>query len=184
MKVPAWVYIVGISMLAFGGCGAINNFSSAFVDSTAMVEQIQEAQNQSMEEMDDEAKEMMESLGLSGDLMNKESMEIAAKYAKYGIPVSILFVITGILFLLKNKITLKLFYFTIAVSIVLSIMSYLELSSSGSSLMGLGAIFGTSLSVLVDVTLLIIVIAADKTQWKYLTGELQAPEDPPHVYES
>lgn len=184
MKVPAWVYIVGIAMIVFGGCGTINNFSSAVLTSSDMMKGFEEINKQSMENMDEEEREVLESLGMGDGFLSEEMMTISKQQSMMAIPVSLLFLISGIILLLKKKQALKIAYITIVLSFIVSIIGMIRITSIDNAMMGGIAAGGYGFSMLIDLVLLLILIFADKTQWKYLTGEYEAPEDQAHAYEN
>lgn len=183
MKVPAWVYVVGIIMIVFGGCGVVNKVASAGMQSSEFTETFNEAMEESMKQMPSDDKKALESLGLDDMTFDEETMELMSLFNNIGIFVGLFYLVAGLILLLKKKIAIKLVYAALVVSILFTIIQFFAMMSSESSLMKFGSFF-LWFGVIVDLALLIVVAVVDKTQWKYLTGEFQAPEDPPHVYEN
>ncbi|MDC1068428.1 hypothetical protein OAQ99_04645 [Candidatus Kapabacteria bacterium] len=181
MRVPPWVYIVGICMIAFGGMGGLSGLTSSAVQETDFTSGYNDAIKKEMDNMSSDEKQALESLGLDDLSMSDEDLETQSTFTSLGLVISLMYFAAGIILLMKRKFSLKVVYITLAASILFSVIKYFAFAASESSIVKLGAlaIWGF---ILVDVILLLVVLFVDKTQWKYITGEFTEPENPPHTY--
>lgn len=85
-----------------------------------------------------------------------------------GLIVSILYILSGVFLLVKKPFSINLVYGALALSIVFSITESIVLTSdSAGGLMAMAAGFGNFFGIIIDIILLVVVVAMDKTAYDF-----------------
>ncbi len=196
MKRPGWAVVIGIFMILIGGCGALNNFQDMNAEKILeqQKEQIAELEfsHESSTSDKTEQKEVKDStdekfIGFFGDSIVKDSnnnvdvketigkivlispyrIKWMKNFAYIGVIISILFIVSGVFFLVKKEYTIKLSISVLAISLVLGILQFIVFSAdtdSGKAISffsNIGIYFG----IFVDVLLLICIMVLDKSYY-------------------
>jgi hypothetical protein len=183
MQRPTWGTVIGILMIAFGGCSVLNNIQAISLPSTLEAETIRLKKEIDKEASDTLREETSDTLTISNTepikkTKKEEKFDIAKKalelseetkiwivrFGYIGILISIIYATAGVFLLSPRKISIKLVYAALIVSIAYSATKTIVLTSQGSAsgvialTMGATQLFG----ILIDVILLSIVFSSDQ----------------------
>lgn len=189
MKIPTWVYIVGIIMILFGGCGIIKEQQQIFLPDT--LETQQKAINDFIAENEDAAAENEDSDTSSTTEQEKleEAMKIltmdafesmdkilqmseftktwTVRFAIMGIIVSFLYLLGGVFLLIRKRFSIPLAYSVLILSMIFSLIRWAVLATDASSgLFNLALSFSNLSGIVFDFVLVIIIMASDKTYFR------------------
>jgi len=184
---PIWGYIVGISMMFFGGCGVLNDIklintpmlfdvqkkmwedisnmekksdSTSLAYSDSMLSKIHK--NNHLQTLGDMAKSMEEVYGMSDF-----TRTWIVRFGYIGLFVAIIYILGGVFLLLKRNFSIKLAYGSIALSILFSIVRWwvLAIDSGPGQVIGLAAGTSQIFGLVIDFILLVVIFASDKTAY-------------------
>ncbi len=187
MKLPTWALIVGITMIIFGGCGALNNIQKintpkAMEQQSDIMSEIRGAIEEDLEE--DLREEMMDEEGDgseidSADLERVEKVkdtvltmfEVSDYYKKWivrlgiiGAIAALFYCIAGILLVMGKRFALQVVYVAIGVSIVSLIFQVIILSlDKETGVISSFSNFGNYFMIFVNIILLVIILASDRS---------------------
>jgi hypothetical protein len=192
MKRPTWGTVIGVLMMAFGGCSVLNNIQA--ISLPAKLDEKKAEFHKKMEEKKANKPDTLitaetDSLTLLGDSSGTKKYKAEKKFdlAKnvldmpestktwivrfgyMGIIVAILYGLGGVYLLIPKKFSVKLAYGVLILSIAFTAAKTIVLLSPGSA-SGVIALTmgGTQLfSILIDIVLLSVVFASDK---EFYTG--------------
>lgn len=187
MKTPTWAIVISICLMLFGSCSVTKNIQAINMP------QILEMQQKMMETMSDEkSKTSTDSLLAASGFnnknvpnvgkfknMNKEIQEMlvvseftktwTVRFGYIGILVATLYILSGVFLIVKQPFSIKLVYIALVTSIVFSASRSLVLiSDSSSGLMAKTAGFTNIFGTIIDIILIIVVLAMDKST--YING--------------
>lgn len=206
MKTPTWATVIGIIMILFGGCGALNNVQKIQSPSTIdemsgafeeMSSEISQEVNKEMNNVDSDlpeendsdsiedeqdtsvvsdfsiAKEDSAGLAVFEGMFGKlDTMLVFSDYYKtwivrlgiLGLIASIIYVVSGLLMVMGKPIALNVAYGAIAFSLFSVIFQIIILSlDKESGFVAKTGNFTNYFMVLVNVILIVIVLASDKS---------------------
>ena len=186
---PTWATTVAIFMLLFGGCGAVNNLKMAKTEemlkmtNTIFDEMEVELQNEELDSADMKVLEMI-SDSISRDTSTqavdvvktiKDMMYMTDYFKKWavilgwwGVGLALLFVISGILFFFRSKVTIPFAVGTLIASLLFAaIKVYIFSKDTSSSTMLNGINFSSYFSMFLDFAMLLVIFVCDKS---YYTG--------------
>lgn len=185
MKTPTWGTVIGIMMIVFGGCGALNDIKAIsmpeqlvkqkeLIKDKIEEEKASEQDSVSTEDMDSlpaTTAEDKEEILFFGKKQSVEEMLDLSEFTKtwivrfgyIGAFVSLLYILGGVFLLVRKTFSIKLVYAALVISILCSGAQAAVLTSSSSSgiiaiTTGLSQIFG----IIIDIILLAVVFSSDK----------------------
>lgn len=196
MKVPSWSYVVGILMMLFGGCTVLKSaqgtqqksFQEQIEGNNEMMERFNIENENAVDpdsltaaldsmvvsldslknsDLDNPfAKKMLDMVGQVIN-MSEYTKTWLVRFAYIGIFVGLLYLIGGLLLMVPKTFSVKIALAALILSIILGIAQpiILSLDPSGSAfsfITGLGGIF----SIIVDIILLIVIMASDKSVYR------------------
>lgn len=185
MKVPTWGYILGAVMMIFGSCDALSEAQAV------MTPQILDMQREALEDMEEEVdvswEEMtgqMDSLMAENDSipemvkrltegfgtvfqMSEFSRVWTVRFGMIGLLVSIVYFLAGIFMMMIKKWSINLASAALLLSIAFEIIRTLVLNSDpdANSLFSMGYGISLIVSTIINVILLIVLHASDKTAY-------------------
>ena len=189
MKLPTWALIVGIMMLLFGGCGALNNvqkiYTSEFLENTELISEISESIEADIEDDINDAVLKVDTLE-SGEIVVDSSefkqvervknmvdgmFNVSDFYKKWikiigivGTVAAIIYAIAGLILLLGKRYSIKVAYAAIAVSLASAIFQLIIYSVDDSSgLIAMSSRLGVYFVIIMNIILGVIIVASDKT---------------------
>lgn len=181
MSVPTWAYIVGIVMMLFGGCGMLSESQSIMAPQLMdmqrdMFDNLGEISEEMAESMDstqvinDSIPEVFEKMTKSFDTMfnmSEFSRKWTVRFGYMGIFVSAIYFIGGIFLLVIKRFSIKLAVGALALSIIFSIVRTLVMNNDPDPnlLMGMAYNFSLIFGTVINIILLIIVLASDKSAY-------------------
>lgn len=147
MKTPIWVYFVGIFMILFGVYEAYSSLQ--LFNALRMWDMIENISGTSI----------MEKFNLS---LSDFERTWNIRFVYIGLPVRFVFIVGGILLLIKKTYSIKIAYIAITFSILFYISQFFVFMPNSAVLFGL----------LVDLVLLVVLFISDKTAF-YSKEELE-----------
>jgi uncharacterized membrane protein YozB (DUF420 family) len=194
MERPGWATIVGIIMLLIGGCGAFDNIGEMNVDQMKEMKNIismdvqagkAKASDSDTTALSDIDSSNQEVLKFFGDSIVKDSnqqvdivktMESMVQMSDYrikwiktfayiGIFISILFIVSGILFLSQRKWVIQTALITLAVSLLVGIFQFIifKADEGTSNLIHTFGNVEIYAGIFIDIVLLIMIMVLDKS---------------------
>ncbi len=184
MKTPTWGTVIGIMMIVFGGCSALNDIKAISMPETlakqkeiirdTMAEENAKEDSVRTEDTDSLATTTAEDDENVSFFGNKQSVEEILDLSEFtktwivrfgyiGAFVSLLYMLGGVFLLVPKYFSIKLVYAALVISILCSGAHAAVLTSSSASgiiaiATGLSQIFG----ILVDIILLAVIFSSDK----------------------
>ncbi len=166
MKTPTWAIIIGSIMLLFGGCSALNYMSTVF---TPMVfdmqedvfDEIEREIETSEEEIDEFPLNMMRNMFDVSDY----TMKWIVRFGYIGVFISLFYMMGGAFLLIRRRISIRLAYAALILSMVFSIVKAVVLSQEG-NLFSLSAGVAAIGGIVVNIILLAIIIASEKEAYE------------------
>jgi len=190
MKTPTWGTVIGILMICFGGCGALNDIRAISMpeqlaeQKELMKSRMEKEKQKKLTEQDSVSTAETDSVSATDEdkeidfFGKKQSVEQILELPEFtkiwivrfgyiGAVVSILYALGGVFLLIRKSFSIKLVYAALVISILCSGAQAAVLTSSSSSgfiaiTTGLSQIFG----ILIDIILLAIVFSQDKEAYK------------------
>ena len=187
MKLPTWALIVGIIMILFGGCGALNNVQKinapkALEQQSDLMSEIRGAIEEDLEE--DLKEEMLDQEGDGSDIDSADlkkvekvkdtvlnMLEVSDYYKRWivrlgiiGTIAALFYCIAGILLVMGKPWSLKVVYAAIGVSIASLLFQVIVLSMDDSSgVISSFSTFGNYFMIFINIILLVIILASDRS---------------------
>lgn len=191
MKTPTWGTVIGIIMIFFGGCGALNDIRAISMpeqlaeQKELMKSRMEKEKQKKLTEQDSVSTTETDSVSTTAeddkeiDFFGKkqsldEILELPeftktwiVRFGYIGAVVSFLYLLGGVFLLVRKSFSIKLVYAALVLSILCSGAQAAVLTSSASSgviaiTTGLSQIFG----ILIDIVLLAVVFSSDKEAYK------------------
>lgn len=184
---PKWALTVGILMMLFGGCGVANDIKQIALPEVMEFQNdlVAELATKDGDEVDAANFEFLEKIsGLEEDEESGKNLTVVdhikhvsniperemdklVLHGYVGIVISILYVLAGILLILKRKHILKLVFCILFASIVFAIFQIIEFRSFNiSGLLKVGLDFNIYFGMLQDIILVIVLLIVDKTYYR------------------
>ncbi|WP_200975277.1 hypothetical protein [Echinicola sp. 20G] len=192
MKTPTWAIIIGICMLLFGGCGMIGSTQAVFLPSVLeiqrnMMDGITKSHDMMYAMSVDSSMQIHDSTAVnsSAEIKMQEkvfreaftqgmNMFSISEYAKrwtiifgyLGILVAGFYFLSGIFLLVKLPRAIKMVFIALIISIAFSFLQTIVMvfdDNSGFMTLSLGV--GNLFGVVLDVILLIVLLAVDKSTY-------------------
>ena len=191
MQRPTWATVLGTLMILFGGCGVMNDVKQ--INTPALID----FQDDLMEELatefgpgqlDQEDLEVLRSISpdsLTADIdtsmttedftslikattyLSPEVSQKLVKYGYWGLIVSVLYIITGILFFARRRHVLSIAVSILVLSLIFCVIQIIDYRSTNiSQLMQIGLDLSLSVGGFIDVVLLVILAIVDKSYYK------------------
>ncbi len=196
MQRPTWATVLGTLMILFGGCGVMNDVKQ--INTPALID----FQDDLMEELatefgpgqlDQEDLEVLRSISpdsLTADIdtsmttedftslikattyLSPEVSQKLVKYGYWGLIVSVLYIITGILFFARRRHVLSIAVSILVLSLIFCVIQIIDYRSTNiSQLMQIGLDLSLSVGGFIDVVLLVILAIVDKSY--YTASDIQ-----------
>lgn len=190
MQRPSWALIVGIFMIFFGGCGALNDLkqiktkdlvklqSSVLVDvninneddntlpqkNTELVKQIL-GDSTLMDKDSLTSADLIKSIKEISHISDKDQSNLIL-YGYLGLLISLIYLSAGIYLIIRRKHALKFAQALLVISLLFAIIQIIHYRSSDlSNLMKMGLNFTFYLGGFLDLILLIVIFAGDKSYY-------------------
>ena len=178
MKIPTWAIVIGICLMLFGGCGVSKNIQAINMPNLLEMQQDMitkmhgigaETSPDTLATVPGDDAEAFKSIAEGMDEIFKVS-EFAktwtVRFGYIGLFVATLYILSGVFLLLKRSFSIQLVYVALATSIVFSGIQTLVLASDPSGgLISKSAGFGNIFGIIVDIILVVVIIAIDKTTY-------------------
>jgi len=189
MKLPTWAMVVGVIMLLFGGCGAINNaqkiYTSDFLENTELVSEISNEIEDDIEQ--DIAKATIkydtldsgEIVADSSDLKKVERVadmvegifNVSDFYIKWiriigivGTIAAIIYAIAGLLLLIGRRFAVKFAYGALGLSLASALFQLIIYSlDEGTGIISWSGKLGGYSTIFINIILIVIIVASDKS---------------------
>ena len=195
MQRPGWSTVVAILMMLVGGCGTINDLKQIKIEEVMVLQddildEITEETNLTESISEEGLQKLIEfsgdSLSLEIDSLTKgEAFKASIKKMSYmpaetihrlkvagylGLPISIAFIVTGILFFYRRKYVVPIAIVVLMISLLYTSYQLLELNQlEVSNLLKVGLNLNLSFGLFLDFILLIIIFMSDKSYYKPTT---------------
>jgi len=196
MKTPTWAIVIGICLILFGGCSVTKN-----IQSINMPEMLEMQQNM-MENMTSPTTTNSSTTTSSDSLLTESNVDTTyiqsdemfkiinegmhgmfaisdftktwtVRFGYIGLLVSIIYILSGVFLLIKKKFSINLVYAALIISIVFSGIESLVLASdSTAGLLTKFAGFGNIFGIIIDIILIVVVVAMDKSAYNDNTKEI------------
>lgn len=186
MKTPTWGTAIGVIMILFGGCGALNDFGAINMpeklakQKAIMKEKLEEAESVEQDSVttttEDSVSTEEEEIDFFGEKQSIDEVLTLSDFTKtwivrfgyIGVVVSFLYMLGGVFLLVRKPFSIKLVYTALIISILCSGAQAAVLTSSSSSGLiamstGISQIFG----IVIDVILLAVVFSSDKDAYNF-----------------
>jgi len=181
MKTPTWAIVVGIFLMLFGGCSVTKSIQSINMPN------ILEMQKQMMEKMsmpsptastdsltNNSTNEHLKAFqGMAEGMQNMFTVSEFTKtwtvrFGYMGIIVAIAYIFSGIFLMVRRPFSIKLAYGALALSMIFSLIQSMVLASDSSGgFISKTAGFGNTFGIILDLILLVVIIAMDKSAFKF-----------------
>ncbi len=193
MKIPTWAYVAGIWMILIGGCSLLSDYHSINIREINQTQQaLMQGFTKSMEtENDSISRAKMNSTltiltGEKDTTQNKsfeetiesmielseETIELTITYAYIGLIIYLIYTLSGILLMVRTRVSIPLAIGILIISIAfVLIQSFVLTEHYGSGLIARFAKGGYYFGILLDVIILIIILAGNKSYYKFLPDE-------------
>lgn len=196
MKTPTWATVIGVLMVIFGGCGAVNDIRSiaapeaiargkeeierkkaekaAAKADTTKLSQADTLTSNSGDTVSGDAEDEKEEIPFFGKKSPEEIMTLSefsekwiVRFGYIGAACSLLYLIAGIFLMVRRTFSIKLAYAALVISILSAGMQTAVLTSTAAADVMSKVIGLTSLpGILIDIILLAVIFASDKDAYK------------------
>ena len=193
MKTPTWGTVIGILMIFFGGCGALNDIRAISMpeqlaeQKELMKKKIEKRKQKKLAEQDSVTTTEIDSISTAStedgnkevDFFGKkqsveEILELSeftktwiVRFGYIGAVVSILYVLGGVFLLVRKSFSIKLVYAALVISILCSgAQAAVLTSSSATGLIAKTTGLSQIFGILIDIVLLAVVFSSDKEAYK------------------
>jgi hypothetical protein len=181
MKTPTWAIVVGIFLMLFGGCSVTKSIQA--INMPDMLEMQKEMMNKMSQTSsttstdsltNDGANEQLEVF--QGMAEGMQEMFVMSEFTKtwtvrfgyLGIIVALAYIFSGIFLMVRRPFSIKLAYGALTLSMIFSgIQSMVLASDSSGGFMSKAAGFGNSFGIILDLILLVIIVAMDKSAFQF-----------------
>lgn len=206
MKTPGWGIFVGIMMILFGGCGALQDVQAIYSKKIMEMEgfkesmtyeadydpadsldretdEIQDELEDEMEALDskieEDSKERANSEGMDSDSTSRRDrkempekvrkmLNISDHYKTWiqrfgyiGMFFSLLYIITGVFMIVRQRFSLKLAYATLGSCILFALIQIFVLTMGEKNVLTMASSAAVGFGILIDIILLVIIAACD-----------------------
>lgn len=196
MERPGWSTFVGILMLLVGGCGALDNIEEMEVDNYREIQnqisiEIEEDLKQDSisteelnEKIDSSDQKFLEFMGDSIVRDSNQNIDLAKTvesmmamsdyrikwvmtFAYIGLFISILYFISGVMFLSSKKWVIQIALLTLSLSLIVEIFQFIifRADSGTSTMISKFANMEIYLGMFIDMALLIVIMVLDKSYY-------------------
>ena len=190
MHRPTWATVLGTLMILFGGCGVMNDVKQintpALIDfQDDLVEEL--ATEFGPGQLEQEDLEVLRSISpdsLTADIdtsmttedfaslikattyLSPEVSQKLVKYGYWGLVVSVLYIVAGILFFARRRLVLRFAVIILVLSLIFCVIQIIDYRSTNiSQLMKIGLDLNLSVGGFIDVILLVILAIIDKSYY-------------------
>ncbi|MBS1625445.1 MAG: hypothetical protein JST83_15570 [Bacteroidetes bacterium] len=188
MKTPTWAYIVGILMMLLGGCNTLKNIQLVLTPTimenqkammksftstaSAKADTVRESHGDSSVIViqktqspfaNKEMSQTMEKIFFMSDFQKKWVVRLGC----IGFIPALIYILAGLFFVMRKWFAVKVAYLALVLATCFSIARTLILSHDASTgFLAMSAEFGTLFGIMIDVILLIVIIASDKSAYR------------------
>lgn len=182
MKRPNWATVIGIIMIAFGGCNVLNDLQAIHLP--AKLDEKRKSFHTTTDSLDAERADTIQFGEASRSKKSEKEIKIdfakkaldmpeatktwIVRFGYIGIFIAIVYILGGVFLLIPKNFSIMLAYGALILSIAFSAAKTLVLTSPGSSsgvialTMGATQLFG----ILIDIVLLSVIFASEKEFYK------------------
>lgn len=179
MKIPTWAIVIGICLMLFGGCSVSKNIQAINMPSLLEMQQNMITKMHGMDTVTSQ-----DTLATAPGVGDAEAFKNIAegmteifkvsefaktwtvRFGYIGLFVATLYILSGVFLLLKRSFSIQLVYIALVTSIVFSGIQSLVLASDPSGgLISKTAGFGNIFGIIVDIVLVVVIVAIDKTTY-------------------
>ncbi|MBS1593958.1 MAG: hypothetical protein JST76_08640 [Bacteroidetes bacterium] len=187
MKTPTWAYIVGILMMLLGGCSTIKNcqliLTPVLLENQkammkGLVPMVSVRVDTTTQTLGDSSITVIEKtrspLGNKEMIQNMEKMFYMSDFQKtwivrlgyIGFIPSLIYIVGGLFLLIKRRFSIKLACSALILSALFSVIRTVVLLKDASiGFIAMSSSFGMIFGVIMDVILLIIILASDRSYY-------------------
>lgn len=187
MKTPTWAYIVGILMMLLGGCSTIKNcqliLTPVLLENQkammkGLVPMVSVRVDTTTQTLGDSSITVIEKtrspLGNKEMIQNMEKMFYMSDFQKtwivrlgyIGFIPSLIYIVGGLFLLIKRRFSIKLACSALILSALFSVIRTVVLLKEASiGFIAMSSSFGMIFGVIMDVILLIIILASDRSYY-------------------
>jgi hypothetical protein len=194
MKIPSWAYVIGIFMILFGGCDVISDMQTTIADSLFDMEssftitnewQTDSTYDTVYTEQDTTIQVIQDSVVYSDDdtyITEDDITNIATnalkispyahkwtiRLANVGIAVGLLYMVGGVFLMVRQRFSIKLAYFALAVSLLLAFTRIIVFAlDPDQGLLSTTSMYFPIISIIIDGIFVAVIANADKTAYQY-----------------
>lgn len=184
MKTPTWGIVIGILMIAFGGCSVVNDMQTVYMPQMVEMQQdMMEGFSQGIHDGDstifgdstdirlnrsegNEAIENMQKTMSKMFYMSDFTKTWIVRFGYIGVLVSLVYVLGGVFLLNKKNYSIKLAYAALAISIAFGVTKGAVLSSEASTgFIALSTGFSQMFGIVFDIIFLVVIATSDRSAY-------------------